>query len=124
MAGTNTWEVRGPVMSGSNDIQTSRRIFGWIRDPEKTFFLPRQPVRPMGVYFSAKSPNYFAREFIEFYRGVLMLLFESHLEFHIVTPRTLEALRGSVLILPDARCLSRRELDSLRICLPRERRSS
>ena len=113
MAGTNTWDVRGHVMSGSNDIQTRKLIFGWIKDHEKTFFLPRYPVRPIGVYFSERTRNYFAKEFIDSYRGILMLLMQSHLEFQIVTPRTLADFRGEMLILPEARCLSREELSSL-----------
>ena len=113
MAGTNTWDVQGHVMSGSNDIQTRKLIFGWIKEHEKTFFLPREPVRPIGVYFSPQSRNYFAKEFIESYRGIMMLLMQSHLEFQIVTPRTLGAFRGPALILPDARCLGDEELDSL-----------
>jgi hypothetical protein len=113
MAGTNTWDVRGHVMSGSNDIQTRKLIFGWIKDHEKTFFLPRYPVRPIGVYFSARTRNYFAKEFIDSYRGILMLLMQSHLEFQIVTSRTLADFRGEMLILPEARCISREELSSL-----------
>jgi len=113
MAGTNSWDVQGHVMSGSNDIQTRKLIFGWIKDHEKTFFLPRYPVQPIGVYFSERTRNYFAKEFIDSYRGILMLLMQSHLEFQIVTPRILADFRGEMLILPDARCLSREELSSL-----------
>ena len=113
MAGTNTWDAQGHVMSGSNDIQTRKVIFGWMKEHEKTFFLPRQPVRPIGVYFSPKSRNYFAKEFIESYRGIMMLLLQSHLEFQIVTPRTLSEFHGDMLILPDARCLGKEEVDSL-----------
>ncbi|MBZ5595884.1 MAG: hypothetical protein LAP39_26890 [Acidobacteriia bacterium] len=113
MAGTNTWDAQGHVMSGSNDIQTRKLIFGWIKEHEKTFFLPREPVRPIGVYFSPHSRNYFAKEFIESYRGIMMLLLQSHLDFQIVTPRTLGAFRGPALILPDARCLGNQELDAI-----------
>jgi hypothetical protein len=113
MAGTNTWDAQGHVMSGSNDIQTRTLIFGWMKEHEKTFFLPRQPVRPIGVYFSPKSRDYFAKEFIESYRGIMMLLMQSHLEFQIVMPRTLRDFHGEVLILPDARCLGKEEVDSL-----------
>src|SRR5580700_4245234 len=114
MAGTNTWDAQGHVMSGSNDIQERKVIFGWIQEHEKTFFLPRQPVRPIGVYFSQKTRNYFAKEFIESYRGILMLLLQSHLEFQIVTPRTVGDFHGDMLILPDARCLGREELNRLK----------
>jgi hypothetical protein len=113
MAGTNTWDAQGHVMSGSNDIQTRKVIFGWMKEHEKTFFLPRQPVRPVGVYFSPKTRDYFAKEFIESYRGIMMLLLQSHLEFQIVTPRTLRDFHGEVLILPDARCLGKEEVDWL-----------
>ncbi len=113
MAGTNTWDARGHNMSGSNDIQTRKLIFGWIHEHEKTFFLPRQPVHPIGIYFSQKSRNYFANEFIESYRGFMLLLLQSHLEFQVVTPRTLASFHGDVLILPDARCLSTQELNAL-----------
>ena len=112
-AGTNTWDARGHVMSGSNDIETRKLIFAWMKEHEKTFFLPREPVQPIGVYFSQKSRNYFAKEFMESYRGILMLLLQSHLEFQILTPRTLDGFRGKALILPDTRCLGKQELDSL-----------
>jgi len=113
MAGTNTWDAQGHVMSGSNDIQARTVIFEWIKNHEKTFFLPRQPIQPIGVYFSQKSRNYFADEFINSYRGVMLLLLQSHLEFQIVTPRTLANFNGAVLILPDARCLNKEELNYL-----------
>jgi hypothetical protein len=113
MAGTNTWDAQGHVMSGSNDIQTRKLLFEWMKEHEKTFFLPRQPVRPIGVYFSQKSRNYFAKEFIESYRGIMLLLMQSHLEFQVVTPRTLDSFHGDVLILPDARCLGNQELTHL-----------
>ena len=113
IAGTNTWDAQGHVMSGSNDIATRKLIFGWIKEHEKTFFLPRQPIRPIGVYFSPASRNYFAKEFIESYRGILMLLIQSHLEFQILTPRTLGNFRGPALILPDSRSMGDEELDAL-----------
>jgi hypothetical protein len=71
-------------------------------------------VRPIGVYFSPKSRNYFPTEFIDAYRGTMMLLMQSHLEFQVVTPRTLDAFGGDVLILPDVRCLGKGEVDVLR----------
>jgi hypothetical protein len=114
VSGTNTWDTQGHGMSGSNDIQTRKAMFGWMKEHEKTFFMPRQPVRPIGVYFSPKSRNYFAKEFIDSYRGIMMLLLQSHLEFQIVTPRTLADFHGEMLILPDARCLGKEEVDHVR----------
>jgi len=113
MAGTNTWDAQGHVMSGSNDIQTRKRIFGWIKGYGNTFFLPRRSIRPIGVYFSPKTRDYFAKEFIDSYRGIMLLLMQSHLEFQVVSPRTLADFHGDLLILPDVRCLGKDELTQL-----------
>ncbi|MFB3923354.1 MAG: hypothetical protein ACE145_16650 [Terriglobia bacterium] len=113
MAGTNVWDARGHVMSGSNDIDTRKLIFNWIADHQQTFFSPRKPVRPVGVYFSPKTRDYFPEEFIESFRGMMYLLLQSHLEVQIVTPRDRKDFHGDQLILPDVRCLSESELDWL-----------
>ena len=47
----------------------------------------------------------FPTDFIASYRGVLILLMQKHLEFQIVTPRTLANFRGDTLILPDVRLM-------------------
>jgi hypothetical protein len=112
-AGTNTWDAQGHVMSGSNDIQTRTQIFGWMKQYEAAFFQPRRPLNPIGVYFSPKSRDYFPKDFTNSYQGILLLLLQSHLEFQVVTPETLGSFHGQVLILPDARCLSKEELQSL-----------
>ncbi len=114
MAGTNSWDAEGHVMSGSNDMETRKAAFQWIASHEKIFYSPRSPVHPIGVYFSPQTRNYYPAEFIEAYRGMLALLLQAHLEFQIVTPRTLQTFQGEVLILPDIKCLSVSELDSLR----------
>jgi hypothetical protein len=113
MAGANVWDTRGHVMSGSNDKETRKVIFNWIAGHEKTFYSPRNPVRPIGIYFSPKTRDYFPKEFIESFRGMMYLLLQSHLEFQIVTPRDMQSFRGEELILPDVRCLSGPELDGL-----------
>src|SRR5439155_17288 len=61
---------------------------------------------PLGVYFSPATRNFHAKEFIASYRGVLILLMQKHLEFQIVTPRTLSDFHGKTLVLPDVRELS------------------
>lgn len=114
MAGANPYDARGHVMSGSNDMATRKSVFGWIRDHEKTFYTPREPIQPVGVYFSPTTRNYFSREFIDSFRGTLLLLMHSHREFQIVTPRTLDRFAGDILILPDARCLGDTEIQALR----------
>lgn len=110
MAGTNCWDARGHVMSGSNDIETRKIVFKWISENENVFYKPRTVIKPVGIYFSPKTRNYFADEFIESYNGIMNLMLQSHTEFQIVTPRTLDKFNGDVLILPDVKCISEQEL--------------
>jgi hypothetical protein len=114
MAGANFWDAPGHSMAGSNDLPTRKRIFSWIEAHEKTFYLPRAPVDPIGVYFSPDTRNFYAKEFIASYRGVLILLMQRHLEFQIVTPRTLAEFHGQTLVLPDVRVLRESEKAWLR----------
>ncbi len=114
MAGANFWDAPGHSMAGSNDPPTRRKIFSWIKAHEKTFYSPRTPMTPIGVYFSPQTRNFFANEFIASYRGMLILLMQKHLEFQVVTPRTLSDFQGSALILPDVRLMSDGERASLR----------
>jgi len=109
MAGANFWDAPGHSMAGSNDLPTRKKIFDWIAEHEKTFYLPRSPIDPIGVYFSPQTRNFFSDEFIKSYRGILILLMQKHLEFQIVTPRTLEEFHGQTLVLPDVRVLSKNE---------------
>jgi hypothetical protein len=106
MAGANFWDAPGHSMAGSNDPATRRRIFAWIKDHEKVLYSPRTPISPIGVYFSPQTRNYYAKDFIASYRGILILLMQKHLEFQIVTPRTLSDFRGATFILPDVRMIS------------------
>jgi hypothetical protein len=106
MAGANFWDAPGHSMAGSNDPATRKKIFSWIKQNEKTFYLPRTPIKPIGVYFSPGTRNYYANEFIRSYRGILILLMQAHREFQVVTPRTLHEFTGKALVLPDVRVLS------------------
>jgi hypothetical protein len=114
MAGANFWDAPGHSMAGSNDLATRTKIFGWIADHEKTFYRPRLPVRPVGVYFSPRTRDYVAREFISSYRGCLILLMQKHWEFQVVTPRTLADFSGDTLALPDVREISPEEQAGLK----------
>lgn len=114
MAGANVWDARGHVMSGSNDMGTRKTVFQWVAAHEKTFYSPREPIRPIGVYFSPKTRDYFPEEFVRSYRGVMILLLQSHLEFQVVTPRNLRDFAGDTLILPNVKCLGSQELDWLK----------
>ena len=106
MAGANFWDAPGHSMAGSNDPPTRKKIFSWIKAHEKTFYSPRTPITPIGIYFSPQTRNFFANEFIASYRGILVLLMQKHLEFQVVTPRTLSNFLESTLILPDVRLMS------------------
>jgi len=114
MAGANFWDAPGHSMAGSNDLETRKKIFDWIQAHEKTFYLPRSPVDPIGVYFSPETRNFYAQDFIASYRGILILLMQKHLEFQIVTPRTLADFHGKTLVLPDVRVLGESEKSWLR----------
>jgi len=114
MAGANFWDAPGHSMAGSNDLPTRKKIFSWIQAHEKTFYLPRNPVHPVGVYFSPDTRNIFADEFIRSYRGILVLLMQKHWEFQVVTPRNLAEFKGETLVLPDVRILHDQEKDWLR----------
>ncbi len=106
MAGANFWDAPGHSMAGSNDLSIRKKIFSWIQAHQETFYLPRAPIHPVGVYFSPQTRNYYADDFIRSYRGILILLMQTHLEFQVVTPRTLTEFQGDTLILPNVRVLS------------------
>ncbi len=117
MAGANFWDAPGHSMAGSNDEPTRKEIFSWIHAHEKTLYSPRVPINPVGVYFSPKTRDYFAKDFISSYRGILILLMQKHMAFQIVTPRTLGKFAGSTLVLPDVRVLSDDEKTQLKTYL-------
>lgn len=114
MAGGNFWDARGHVMSGSNDMPTRRQIFHWIAAHENVLAALRQPEGETGVYFSDTTRNYYPKDFIDAYRGVLLLLLRNHVQFRIVTERTLNDFHGKVLVLPDVRVLSEAEAAGVR----------
>jgi hypothetical protein len=70
-------------------------------------------MRPVGVYFSPATRDSFPREFLRSYQGVLILLMQRHLEFQVVTPRTLAEFQGETLVLPDVRSLDDTERSQL-----------
>jgi hypothetical protein len=113
MVGANFWDAPGHSMGGSNDLPTRTAIFEWIASHEKVFYSPREPMHPVGVYFSPKSRDYNAKEFLESYRGTLLALLQAHREFQVVTPRTLATFTGRDLILPNVTALSAKENASL-----------
>jgi hypothetical protein len=113
MAGANVWDARGHVMSGSNDLPTRIKIYDWIAQHDDIFGAIRRPIGETGVYFSDSTRNLYSHEFVDSYRGVLLLLLQSHVQFEIVTPRTLAKFHGRVLVLPNVRVVSSEEIGAL-----------
>lgn len=114
MAGANVWDARGHVMSGSNDIAERRVVYKWIAQHHDVFDRTRTPLGNVGVYFSDTTRNYYPKDFIDSYRGSLLLLLQTHRQFQIVTPRTLSKFKGKTLILPGVRLLNNEEIDEIR----------
>ncbi len=114
MAGANFWDAPGHSMAGSNDPATRTQIFEWIAKNERAFYSPRVPMNPVGVYFSPKSRDYDAKEYLPSYRGAVLLLIQAHREFQVVTPRTLGQFHGQVLVLPNVSIWSQAEKEELR----------
>lgn len=113
IAGANFWDAPGHVMAGSNDLATRKQIFAWIKQNQHALYASRTPVGNLGVYFSDSTRNFYP-QFLDHYCGVLLLLLRKHLQFQIVTPRTLSSFSGNVLVLPGVRVLSPDEFTSLR----------
>jgi hypothetical protein len=109
-AGANVWDARGHVMSGSNDMPTRTEIYDWIAKHEDIFGALREPIGETGVYFSDATRNLYPSEFVNSYRGVLLLLLQNHVQFRIVTPRTVGQFHGKVLVLPSVRVVSKEEI--------------
>lgn len=114
MAGANFWDAPGHSMAGSNDLATRKQIFAWIAKNQDELFSPRTPLARVGVYFSDSTRNYYPDEFVKHYRGVLLLMLRNHIQFQIVTPRTLGSFAGDTLVLPDVRVLSNTEIAELK----------
>ncbi len=114
MVGANFWDAKGHVMSGSNDLPTREKIFSWISRYSDAFYAPRAPIRPIGIYFSPATRNYFAKEFVASFRGTMILMMQKHLEYQVVTPRDLSTFRGKVLVLPDVRVIDDAEKTALK----------
>jgi hypothetical protein len=113
-AGANMWDAKGHVMSGSNDMAARKEIFSWIAKHEDIFGALRSPVAETGVYFSDATRNLYPSEFVNSYRGVLLLLLQNHVQFQIVTPRTLATFRGKVLVLPSVKVVSAEEVGDVK----------
>jgi hypothetical protein len=114
VAGANFWDAPGHSMAGSNDKATRAELFQWIEKNEKALYSRRLPMHPVGVYFSPKSRDYDPGGFLPSYRGLLVLLLQSHLEFEVITPKKLAEFHGQVLVLPNVTVLTDAEKQSVK----------
>jgi hypothetical protein len=121
--GANTWDAKGHVMSGSNDIAVRTEVFGWISKHEHVFYDPREPIAPLGVYFSPATRNHVPDQYVPKFRAAMELLLLSHREFQILTPRTLSRFKGSFLLVPGKTLLDQAEQKSLQALAPPETHS-
>ena len=112
-AGANTWDSSGHVMSGSNDLPERTLIYKWISEHEDIFGRSGTAEGDVGVYFSDTTRNYYPEDFINSYRGALLLLLQTHTQFQIVTPRTLATFHGATLVLPGVRVVDATETAAL-----------
>jgi hypothetical protein len=112
-AGANFWDAKGHEMANSNDPATRAEIFAWIKHYQEHIYGLRRPIDPVGVYFSPASRDFAVQDFLPSYRGIALLLMRSHREFQIVTPRTLSAFHGTVLVLPSVSSWSDAEKSAL-----------
>jgi hypothetical protein len=119
MTGCNFWDAPGHSMAGSNDLPTRREIFKWIERNEKELYAPRSPLHGVGVYFSPKSRDYTAKDFLPSYRGTMVLLIQQHKALQVVTPRTLAEFHGETLVLPGVTTLSEVEKQKIKAFVDR-----
>jgi hypothetical protein len=112
-AGANFWDAKAHEMANSNDLATRTEIFAWIKRYKDHIYGIRDPINPVGVYFSPTSRDFDVQDFLPSYRGIMLLLLRSHREMQIVTPRTLADFRERVLVLPNVNSLDDPEKSAL-----------
>jgi hypothetical protein len=108
-AGANFWDAKGHEMANSNDPATRTEIFSWIKRYQDHIYGARNPISPVGVYFSPASRDFDVQDFLPSYRGIILLLLRGHREVQVVTPRTLAGFRGKALVLPNVTSLDEAE---------------
>jgi hypothetical protein len=100
----NVWDAGGHSMSGSNDPTTRRKVFAWIAAHESTFYARREPMQPVGVYFSPASRNYYTTEFLNSYQGIIILLLQQHYEYRMSHHAPCRSFTGTLWCCPTCAC--------------------
>lgn len=117
VSGVNSWDAARFVMSGSNDYDTRTQVYKWIKENEQLIYHKREPMSPVGVYFSPNTRDFFSDSWEQSYLGTIELLIQKGIEFQIVTPRTLDEFKSNLLIFPDVRSLGEEELGQIETIL-------
>ncbi len=119
-SGANVWDAKGFVMSSSNDLPTRKVTYKWIARNQYHLYGSRNyDVDPVGIYFSPDTRDMFPYSYVDSYRGMMLLSMNDHVNFQIVTPRTLNAFKGRLLILDNIKCVDNKEIQSFRTLLNR-----
>lgn len=106
-SGAHTWDAKGYIMSSSNDMSTRREVYKWIAQNENVLFgQSSADSTQVGLFFSPSTRDMFPREYVKSYRGMAALLMNAHINFQIVTPRTLDRFAGKLLIFDNVQCAS------------------
>ena len=113
-AGVNSWDAATHVMSGSNNLTERRKIFKWIAAHQNHFYGPLRQKAPLGIYFSAKTRNYFAKTFIPSFYGFALMALHAHQPFEIVNQKSLARFNGALLVLPNVKILTDKEIADLK----------
>ena len=91
--GINTWDVKTYVMSSTNDLETRKTVYQWIKENSDKLYYKRRPLDPIGIYFSPETRNLFPDEYPQSFFGMIYLMALSHQDYEIVTPRTLKGFQ-------------------------------
>ena len=114
-SGANVWDAKGYVMSHSNDMATRKEVYTWIEANEENLYAARtNDLNEVGIYFSPLSRDLFPKDYIDSYRGMVLLLMNTHVNWQVVTPRNLAAFDGKILILDNVQCISDEEVRILK----------
>lgn len=115
------WETGGEDMvDTSAGYGYRKKVFAWIKKNEKLLY-DRDFINPIGVYFSPDSRDYgdwgWYESFMADFTGTVDMLREMNYEYKVITPidlKTISKDKLSVLIVPNAVCLSDDEIQEMK----------
>lgn len=111
-AGCNFYDTNYPDMTDSVSVEERTRIFTWL-DEYSSYYYGPLPVSGVSVYYSKSTIDFYDcpsgedTHYKEF-TGISMMLLSLHIPYRVVTD--LDSLGDDVLILPNAACLSDKDI--------------